>query len=333
MKRKSLKRLLIFFVTAVWLLSGWPQIWHNPPIPPEIKTARATDTGGKTAGTAETTDWTGWTTTNLATDDDNKAQYSSAGDPTGYLSGFVFSIPTSAQSIDGILVQIVAREDNPTVNGNLNTYLSWDDGTSYTAAKRSPDTDELPIIDTSYNEGGSTDTWGRTWTVDELNNHFKVKIVGHNEKAGKNVEIDQVVITIYYTPDTVSISINTDGSVAFETIALEATQDTTASGINDVETINVDSGPADLDVRSTNFTEGGNTWTLNTTNGANQVKWEFSKNGTDWSTFAVVDTLYVLDTNVAQSQTRDLYLRITMPTSTNSYNQYSSTVTIIASAP
>jgi len=328
-----LKKLLIFTVMLAWLLSGWPQIWNNPRIPPEIREARAADTGAKAAGTATSSDWTGWTTTNLSTDDDSKTTYSSVGDPEGLLAGFTFGVPTNAQSIDGVLVQIVARESNPTVNGYLSTYLSWDDGTSYTSARRSPDTGELPTIDTPYSEGGVADTWGHSWTIDEINGHFKVKVIGHNERSGKNIEIDQIIVTVYYTPPAVSISMNTDGAVAFQTLALEAVEDTTSGGINDVETVSVDSGPADLDVRSTTFAEGGNTWALDTTNGANQVKWEFSKDGSAWTTFAVANTLYPLDTNVPESQTRDLYLRLTMPTLTDSYNQYSSTVTIVASAP
>lgn len=131
----------------------------------------------------------------------------------------------------------------------------------------------------------------------------------------------------------VSISLNTDGSVAFGTQALNATEDTTASGLNDVETIYVDDGPVDLDVRSSTFSDGSNTWSLDTSNGSNQVHWEFSKNGTDWTSFAVADTYYDLENNVAQDNTQDLYLRLTTPTSTSSYNQHSSTVTIQASAP
>lgn len=138
--------------------------------------------------------------------------------------------------------------------------------------------------------------------------------------------------TITINP-AISISLTTDGSTAFGTLATNTIKDTTASGTNDVETISVDSGPANLDVKSTNFTNGGNTWTLGSTNGVDQVKWEFSKDGSIWNTFAVADTIYAIDSNVAQGQTRNIYLKLTMPTSTSIYTQFSSTVTVVASAP
>lgn len=169
-------------------------------------------------------------------------------------------------------------------------------------------------------------------TPTQLNNGVWLQANNNDDKGPENVNLDYVRLYVDYVP-VVAISLSTDGSVSFGTLPLNSTQDTTAGGINDVEVVSVDSGPADLDVKSTVFTEGGNTWTLGSANGDNQVKWEFSKNGTDWSTFLLADTLYSLDTNVAQAQARDLYLRLTLPTSTNSYSQYSSTVTIVASVP
>lgn len=131
----------------------------------------------------------------------------------------------------------------------------------------------------------------------------------------------------------VSILLTTDGSVSFGTRALEAVVDTSPAGINHPETVQVDAGPADLDVKSSNFIQGGNSWSLNSSNGHDQVKWEFSKDGTNWSIFLLADTLYTFDTNVPQMDTRNIYLKLTMPTLSSSISQYSSTVTIVASAP
>jgi len=127
----------------------------------------------------------------------------------------------------------------------------------------------------------------------------------------------------------VSITLTTDGTTPFGTIALDETVDSSSN----VQTIQVDTGPADLKVRSTVFSDGGNTWSLNTSNGADQVLWEFSKDALTWTTFSAVGSLFSLDTNVAQSDTRNLYLRLTMPTSTSSNSEHSATVTIVATAP
>lgn len=35
--KKFLKIILIFLLVFAWVFSGWPQIWQNPPIPPEIQ--------------------------------------------------------------------------------------------------------------------------------------------------------------------------------------------------------------------------------------------------------------------------------------------------------
>jgi fibronectin type 3 domain-containing protein len=137
------------------------------------------------------------------------------------------------------------------------------------------------------------------------------------------------------TSAAVSISIDSccDGSVSLGTVGLGNSANTTASNLNDVEAVLVESGPANLNVRSGVFSDGSNTWVLGAVNDAQQVKWEFSKTGSSWTTFAVVDSLYALDTNVGTGSTSQLYLQLTMPTVTNSYNPHNATVVIVASVP
>jgi len=131
----------------------------------------------------------------------------------------------------------------------------------------------------------------------------------------------------------VSISLTTDGAIDFGILGLSETEDTTLSGLNDVQTISVDTGPVNLDIKSTVFSDNGNSWSLGTTNGADQVKWEFSPEATTWNTFLAPNTLYDLADNVAQANTQDVFFFFTMPTSTTSNNQYGSDITIVASSP
>ena len=128
---------------------------------------------------------------------------------------------------------------------------------------------------------------------------------------------------------TVSISITSDGLVEFGAVALEAIVDNSG----DVQIISVDSGPADLEVRSTVFSDGENDWSLGESSGDYQVKWEFSPDDAAWSVFSAPNTLYGLADNIAEGNTQNLHLQITMPTATASSNQYSSTVTIVATSP
>lgn len=135
------------------------------------------------------------------------------------------------------------------------------------------------------------------------------------------------------TAPAVSITLSTDGAVNFGILPLNSTKDTTAGGVNDVQTVSVVVGPANLDVKSTVFSDGANTWNLGSVNGINQVKWEFSPNAASWNTFLTPNTLFNLANNVAQGASQNLYLRITMPTQSSSSAQHGSTITIMATAP
>lgn len=130
-----------------------------------------------------------------------------------------------------------------------------------------------------------------------------------------------------YSP--VAISITTDGTIEFGTAALEAT----VNSLGDVQTIHVDTGPVDLKVKSTNFSGGTNYWNLATTNGANQVKWDFSKEGSAWINFIAADTLYGLVNNLATGDNQNIYFQLLMPTTTSSYNQHGVNVTVVATTP
>ena len=129
----------------------------------------------------------------------------------------------------------------------------------------------------------------------------------------------------------VSISIS-DGAVDFGTMALEATADNS----NDIQTISVDGGTANLKIKTTVFCDDSeNCWGLDPSlnNGIDQVKWEFSPNNSEWTTFSVSEASYDLANNIANGDSQNLHLRITMPTDSASSSPYGSTVTIVATSP
>lgn len=41
MKRNKFRKLLVFVLIFIWLFSGWPPIWQNPRIPPEVQKTKA----------------------------------------------------------------------------------------------------------------------------------------------------------------------------------------------------------------------------------------------------------------------------------------------------
>lgn len=194
-------------------------------------------------------------------------------------------------------------------------------------------------IERAPDSGGSPGTWAEINTTSNTyyddsglsaTSTYWYRIRGYNA-TGNGPYSGQSSQT---TTQAVAVSITTNGSVDFGIIGLNSTRDTTSSDLNDPETISVDQGPADLDIKSTNFTQGINIWTLGSANGNNIVKFEFSKDGTNWNVFSSPSpTVYTFDTNVTDQDSRILYLKLTAPTSTDSYQQFSSTVTIMASAP
>jgi len=226
-------------------------------------------------------------------------------------------------SVSQIVVWIYHNDGS---NGQFHVQL-YDDNESTTRSS------EASFTSSSSNAWHSVTFSGLSLTQAQLDS-LSMRL--RNSKVGGGGPTTNYIYAMYADvtySNEVSISLTTDGSISFGNLAANTTQDTTSSGINDVETVRVDSGPADLDVRSTNFTEGANTWSLGSSNGSNQVKWEFSPNGSSWTTFAIVDTLYTLATNVSQGSTQNMYLRLTTPTATSSYSQFTTTITIVASAP
>ena len=131
----------------------------------------------------------------------------------------------------------------------------------------------------------------------------------------------------------VSVALTTDGSTPFGSQGFNVTVDTTASGTNDVQTVQVATGPADLYVRTTAFSDSTNVWSLGSTPGADRVVWRFSTDGAAWTTFTQTDTLVPLDTGVPAGGNRNVYFQLTTPTSSSSTNQHTATVTIVAVAP
>jgi hypothetical protein len=171
----------------------------------------------RTATTASNTSgWTDWTTAQLGSSNNSFAGTYLSASATGVLYGFDFSSIPAGSSIVGIEVKIEAMETNGAVNGYLETFVSWNDGTSYSSLKRSPSSGEVATSDTVYTTGGPTDIWGHPWTWAEVTTNFRVKIVAYDEStnATRYLTVDHVTVTVYYTPDTTAPSASTIASVS-----------------------------------------------------------------------------------------------------------------------
>jgi hypothetical protein len=71
----------------------------------------------------------------------------------------------------------------------------------------------LGLSENLYTLGGATDTWGHTWTVDEINNRFRIKANFIALGLG-TVYIDYIRVKVSYLPYDGQKIIDVDGSAA-----------------------------------------------------------------------------------------------------------------------
>ena len=108
---------------------------------------------------------------------------------------FTFGVPSGA-TIDGIEVT-VEGEAPSNYEGVIEVEVSHDGGTTYTSQNK-----QNTFTDTESTEtyGGSTDTWGRSWSQSEFSDaNFRVRMEWF---SGTNfMAVDHIQIKVYYTTD------------------------------------------------------------------------------------------------------------------------------------
>lgn len=142
-------------------------------------------------------------------------------------------------------------------------------------------------------------------------------------------ETDSVTATV--TVQNISVSVS-DGSVSYGTLALNASANTTATGLNDSQTATNDGNiTLELNIQGQNSAA----WTLGAAAGANTYVHEYCVTDCDGTpTWEDLTTSYqTLNASVASSGTQVFDLRLTTPTSTVSYTQQSVDVTVQAALP
>jgi hypothetical protein len=101
-------------------------------------------------------------------------------------------------SISGIEVRLDWYLDSISGTNSMSVELSWDGGASWTAVKT--DSTESTSEHT-WVLGGSTDTWGRSWTAAELSDaNFRVRLTSNSTSSSRDFRLDWVPINVYYGP-------------------------------------------------------------------------------------------------------------------------------------
>jgi hypothetical protein len=152
--------------------------------------AQAADTGGNDDGFEVTPTYA------FADDTFYALNVNGPGDRHRYYD-YSISIPSGC-SIKGIEVRLDWRLDSTEGTSSMSVELSWDEGTSWTAAKT--DSTETTSEHTAL-LGGSTDTWDRSWTSADLTNaSFRVRLTSNSDQSSTDFYLDWVPVRVYYGP-------------------------------------------------------------------------------------------------------------------------------------
>ena len=150
---------------------------------------------------------------------------------------------------------------------------------------------------------------------------------------------DTGTVAATVTVQNISLTV-TDGAVAYGTIAVSATKNTTSSGVDDTQVATNNGNVAEkFDIKGANTT--GCVWTLAATADANQYFHKFCTTGTGTSDpcdagpiWNVLTTAYAtLAASVVVDGTQRFDLQIGVPTSSTCYTVATAVVTVQATLP
>jgi hypothetical protein len=165
--------------------------------------ASAADTGGDgdgyETGTANACADDGVIATDVSTGTvGNSTSCTNAANDRHRFRDFSLGLPGSVTLVNGIQVRADVGMNNNGGTSRLCVELSWDGGTTWTAAK------VLTLAGTAestYLFGGAADAWGRIWTAAELTNaNFRVRLTDATSHPTKDYRLDYVAVDVTYTP-------------------------------------------------------------------------------------------------------------------------------------
>ncbi len=113
-------------------------------------------------------------------------------------NNYGFSIPAGS-TINGIEVRLDAWSDATSGNPAMCVELSWNGGTSWTAAET---TATLGTSQASFTLGAAGDTWGRSWTAstDFTDANFRIRITDIANSTAREFRLDWAAVRVTYTP-------------------------------------------------------------------------------------------------------------------------------------
>jgi hypothetical protein len=109
------------------------------------------------------------------------------------------SVP-GTNTVTGIQVQLIARISTASGTRLMCVQLSWNGGATWTTAKQ---TGSLGTGYQTFTLGGSTDTWGHTWTPAQLSNaNFRLRITNVANNTSRTFYLDWAAVRVYHSAGT-----------------------------------------------------------------------------------------------------------------------------------
>jgi hypothetical protein len=111
--------------------------------------------------------------------------------------GYALGLPGTVSSINGITVKSTVKVNNNGGSSYLCAELSWDGGTSWTAAQSVSVSNSMQ----TYTMGSASDTWGHSWSAAQLaTGLFRVRVIDASSKTNKTYSLDDISVEVAYTP-------------------------------------------------------------------------------------------------------------------------------------
>ena len=99
-------------------------------------------------------------------------------------------------AIQGIEVRLDAKVSSTANSPVMCAQLSWDGGTTWTAAQSTP---TLTTATATYILGGSANTWGRPWALGDFSNaNFKVRVIDVAASTARTFSLDWIAVRVTY---------------------------------------------------------------------------------------------------------------------------------------
>ena len=112
--------------------------------------------------------------------------------------GYAFGLPNTVSSVSGITLTAVLGMNNNGGTNVLCAQLSWDGGTTWTAAKSVTLSGQALA---AYTLGGASDTWGHIWTTAQLGpSLLQVRLTDVTTTSNKNFQLDYIGAAVQYMP-------------------------------------------------------------------------------------------------------------------------------------